>query len=83
MAKKSKSWSKSAQKDADALMAKLENEIAALKKALQKNNITVDDFKSMVIAAAEVVKECQGAVREYKQVANKTGSVASRSTKKK
>ena len=81
MAKKSKYWSKSAQKDAEALMTKLDDEVAALKKALIKN-CTVDDLKSLVLQTAGVVKECQTACKEYKVVMNKTGSVASKNSKK-
>ena len=83
VARKSKYWSKNAQKDADDLMAKLENEIAALKKVLLKDKSSVDELKCMVLHAAEVVKECQTACREYRQVANKAGSSVSSGSRKK
>ena len=83
VAKKSKYWSKSAQKDADALIGKLETSTSALKKVLMKGSCTVDELKAMVLDTAEVVKECQMSCKEYKQVANKTGSLVSKGSKKK
>ena len=82
-AKKAKYWSKNAQKDADILMGKLESEIAALKKVLLKKNQTVDEMKMAVLQVAVVIKECQAACREYKQVAHKSSSVSSRISRKK
>lgn len=76
--KKSKYWSKSAQKDAEALKGSLEDEIKALKKVLNKKDPDLDELKESMIKAATVVKECNVAMKEYKQIANKTSSVASK-----
>ena len=81
-AKKSKYWTKVAQKDADGLMAKMAEEIQALNKVIGKNNIGPDELKEWVLKAASVVKECQSAVKEYKQLANKTASVLNKGTKR-
>ena len=80
--KKSKYWSKTAQKDAVSLMDKLTEHIQTLKKVLQKPNATVDCFKAAVLSAALLVKECQAQIREFRQLANKTGSTSSKNSKK-
>ena len=81
--KKSKFWSKHAQKDALDLIEKLNDQINALKKVLSKSGTTVDGMKEAVIEAAQVCKECKEARKEWKQIANKSCSVASKGSKKK
>ena len=77
--KKSKYWSKSAQKDAEDLRGRLEDQIKTLKKVLtSKKDSDLEELKATIIQAAGVVKECQLAIKEHKQVANKTMSVSSR-----
>ena len=81
--KKSKFWSKHAQKDALDLMEKLNGQVDALKKELSKSGTTVDGMKDAVLEAAQVCKERKESRKEWKQIANKSSSVASKSSKKK
>ena len=64
-------------------MEKLNGQVDALKKVLSKSGTTVDGMKSAVLEAAQVCKECKEARKEWKQIANKSSSVASKSSKKK
>lgn len=75
--KKSKFWSKAAQKDAQVYTEGLQAEAGNLKKMLLKKNVTIEDLKDASLKAATMVKECQGHVREWKQLANKASSKAS------
>ena len=79
--KKSKFWSKAAQEDAQQLMADLQNEVGTLKKALLKKTVSLEEVKEIVQAALKF-KECQHSVKEFRQLANKTGSVAASSSSK-
>ena len=82
MVKKSKFWSKAAQKDAQSYIEGLSNEIVNLKKMLLKKNVSYDELKEASMQAAAVVKECQAYVKEWQQLANKASSKASSSSRK-
>jgi hypothetical protein len=82
-AKKGKFWSKHAQKDAVDVMEKLNGQINALKKVLSKSGSTVDCMKATILEAAQVCKECKDSCKEWRQIANKSSSVASKGSKKK
>ena len=75
--KKSKYWSKSAQNDADLLVASVIDRQNALKKAIGKKSLDVDDLKNIIMKGAGVYKEVQASLKEWKGIANKTGSTAS------
>ena len=81
--KKSKFWSKHAQKDAVDLIEKLTDQVAALKKVLSNSGTTVDGMKEAVLEAALVCKECKESCKGWKQIANKSSSVESNGSKKK
>ena len=80
--KKSKFWSKAAQKDAQQLADEMQHEIGALKKVLLKKTVSLEEVKEVVVQAAFKFKECHLSVREFRQLANKTGSVAASSSSK-
>ena len=76
--KKSKFWSKAAQKDAMQYIIDMDECMKDLKKALLKKSVTLEDLKKLLCTVATKVKECQMQLKEYKQLANKTLSKASK-----
>ena len=81
--KKSKFWSKAAQKDTGVSMSELQEELGALKKVLCKKSVSLEEVREVVVKAATKVKEIQLQVRELKQLANKTNSTAASKNSKK
>jgi hypothetical protein len=79
---KCKFWSKDAKKDADAQLQKLADESGKVKKFLLGKNLTEAGAKSLMMHAAEVIKESNAQIKEMRHLAAQTGSVASRSSKK-
>ena len=80
--KKSKFWSKAAQKDALVLKDQLEAHGQELKNVLLKHAGNLEKIKGAVVSAAGTVKEAQGQMKEYKQLTNKALSKASSSRNK-
>ena len=76
--KKSKFWSKAAHKEAMQYMNDLEECMKELKRALLKKGVALEDLKKLLCDVATKVKECQLQLKEYKQLANKTASKASK-----
>ena len=74
--KKSKFWSKAAQKDAMQYIMDMDECMKDL--ALLKKSVTLEDLKKLLCTVATKVKECQLQLKEYKQLANKTLSKASK-----
>jgi hypothetical protein len=84
LTKKSKFWSKAAQKEADEQIQKLSEAALTMKKFLQKQNITDPDLvKGRIMECGIAVKVAQSQIREYKQLLMKASSVAGSSKSKK
>lgn len=75
--KKTKFWSKAAQKDAEALLHELEQFAKQLKDVLMKHSNNLEMMKEVVIHAAQKVKEACIQIKEFKLLINKTSSKAS------
>ena len=75
---KTKYWPTSANKYAEALKETFEGDIKALKNMLANKNTYLDASKEAMLKAASVVKECNVAIKEYKQIASKTSTVTSK-----
>ena len=79
--KKSKFWSKAAQKDADFALAELKALGESLKKFLMKKVFEIAVVKTRLVGAGKHVKDCLLQIREFRQMAAKAGSVYTGSTK--
>ena len=75
--KKSKFWSKVAQKDADELKSELEIQCGELKMVLLKKSDDYDKLKSVCLEAAGYVKSAIVQMKEFKGLVHKTASKAS------
>lgn len=80
--KKSKFWSKAAQKDAEVLKDQLEFHGKELKNCLLRHAGNFDKIKGAVVEAAGTVKEAQAQMKEFKQLASKALSKATSSKSK-
>jgi hypothetical protein len=74
--RKTKFWSKAAQKDADQLQNDLHDLSGLLKVTLLKKSDDVDKLKEVCLEAAEKVKCALAQMKEYKGLVNKTSSKA-------
>ena len=75
--KKSKFWSKAAQKDADVKLTELKTAAETLKKFLStKKTDDINLIKGRIMECGIVVKACIGSIKEFKHLSAKTGSVA-------
>ena len=84
LTKKSKFWSKIAQKEADDHVQKIKDAASSMKKFLQKQNITdVDLVKGRIMECGLAVKLAQNQIREYKHLLMKASSVAGSTKSKK
>ena len=75
--RKTKFWSKHAQKDADTLTKDLHEQCGLLKTVLLKKSDNFDKLKEVCLGAAEKVKFAIGQMKEFKSLVNKTTSKAS------
>ena len=75
--RKTKFWSKHAQKDADTLTKDLREQCGLLKTDLLKKSDNFDKLKEVCLGAAEKVKFAIGQMKEFKSLVNKTTSKAS------
>ena len=75
--RKTKFWSKHAQKDADTLTKDLREQCGLLKTVLLKKSDNFDKLKEVCLGAAEKVKFATGQMKEFKSLVNKTTSKAS------
>ena len=84
LTKKSKFWSRVAQKEAEENLEKVNEAHAVLKKFLQRQNITdIDLVKGRIMECGLVVKVAVSQIREYKQLLLKASSVAGSTKSKK
>jgi len=75
--KKSKFWSRAAQKDAEEKLEELKHTAEDLKKFLVKGPKDIESIKRKLLPAGLLVRTCQNNIKEYKQLAARAGSVAS------
>ena len=84
LTKKSKFWSREAQKEAEENVDKLKEAHATIKKFLQRQNITdIDLVKGRIMECGLVLKVAMSQIREYKQILSKASSVAGSTKSKK
>jgi hypothetical protein len=76
-AKKTKFWSKAAQRDADELQVSLQKQCGELKMVLLKKSDQYETMKQVCVEAAGKVKEALVQMKEFKQLVHKTSSKAS------
>ena len=76
-AKKTKFWSKAAQKDADELKGRLQAQHGGFKTVLLKKNEDYVKMKEVCVEAAVKVTEALAQMKEFKQLVHKTSSKAS------
>jgi hypothetical protein len=76
LVRKTKFWSKHAQKDADTLQKELQEQCGLLKTVLLKKSDNYEKLKEVCLGAAEKVKYAIAQMKEFKSLVNKTSSKA-------